>query len=240
MFRRIFFSTMLVFATIYYSWRQMGVDIDKCSLAEADRNGVEWGKTCAKLAGLKIDADMGDVKPGGHYIFIGNHLSNLDIPVLYNVLDTNQIRFVAKKSLFDLPIYGKALAHSGHICIDRENRRAAMKSLNKAVESAKAGISPVIFPEGTRNKNPEELMEFKTGAMILALKSGLPVVPFVLAHTNEVMKPGAVFIDNRVTVRFKALPIIDPSQYTLKERDKLKDDLYEMMNKAYKELIAEG
>jgi len=240
MFQRLFFSTMLVFTTIYCSWRQMMVDMDNCTPEEADRWGVAWGKCAVKMGGLKIEADMGDIDPNGHYVFIGNHLSNLDIPVLFNQLPKNRIRFVAKHSLFKLPIYGKALAQSGHICVDRENRRAAMKSLNDAVEKAKAGISPVIFPEGTRNKNPEELMEFKTGAMIIALKSGLPVVPIVVANTNKVMRPGKCTIENRQIIRFKALPVIDPSKYSIKEREQFKDDLYEMMSKEYKALLAKG
>lgn len=240
MLRRIFFVLNLWIVTVYYSWRMMQVDPDKCTPEEYDYWGLKWGEAAVKLAGIKIEADLGDVDPEGHYVFIGNHQSNLDIPVLFELLKKNRIRFVAKKSLFDIPIYGKALAHSGHICVDRENRRAAMKSLNEAVDKAKAGISPVIFPEGTRNTHLEELMDFKIGGMIIALKSGLPVVPIVMANTGRIMGKGQLVIDNRPVVRVKALPVIDPSQYTLKEREKFKDDLYEMMNTAYKELLAKG
>jgi len=217
----------------------MGVDPENCTPEEYDYWGIKWGEAAVRLADIKIEADMGDVDPEGHYVFIGNHQSNLDIPVLFEVLKKNRIRFVAKKSLFEIPIYGKALAHSGHICVDRENRRAAMKSLNEAVEKAKSGISPFIFPEGTRNMNLKELMEFKVGGMIIALKSGLPVVPIVMTNTGRIMGKGQLVIDNRPVVRVKALPVIDPSEYTIKDREKFKDDLYEMMNAAYQELLAE-
>lgn len=240
MLRRIFFVVLLWFVTVYYSYKMMQVDPENCTPEEYDHWGLKWGEAAVRLAGIKIEADMGDVDPNGHYVFIGNHQSNLDIPVLFEMLKKNRIRFVAKKSLFDIPIYGKALAHAGHICVDRENRRAAMKSLNEAVEKAKGGVSPFIFPEGTRNTNLGELMEFKVGGMIIALKSGLPVVPIVMTNTGRVMGKGQLIIDNRPVVRVKALPIIDPSEYTLKDREKLKDDLYAMMNKAYKELLAEG
>ncbi|CCH47255.1 lysophospholipid acyltransferase family protein [Pseudodesulfovibrio piezophilus] len=240
MFKRIFFVVLLVPVTLYYSIRMLLVDPEKAAPEEYDSWGLKWGAAAVWLSGITIETDMGDVDPKGHYVFIGNHQSNLDIPVLFKVLKGNRIRFVAKKSLFDIPIYGKALAHSGHICIDRDNRRAAMQSLNDAVEQAQKGISPLIFPEGTRNDNLDDLMEFKIGAMIIALKCGLPVVPFVMAHTGRVMPKGKMIIDNRPVVRFKALPIIDPSQYTLKEREKFKDDLRAMMSKAYKELLAEG
>ncbi|WP_319472089.1 lysophospholipid acyltransferase family protein [uncultured Pseudodesulfovibrio sp.] len=239
MFRRVFFVFLLWCVTVYYSYRMMGVDPENCTPDEYDYWGIKWGEAAVRLAGIKIEADMGDVDPEGHYVFIGNHQSNLDIPVLFEVLKKNRIRFVAKKSLFEIPIYGKALAHSGHICVDRENRRAAMKSLNEAVEKAKSGISPFIFPEGTRNMNLKELMEFKVGGMIIALKSGLPVVPIVMTNTGRIMGKGQFVIDNRPVVRVKALPVIDPSEYTIKDREKFKDDLYEMMNAAYQELLAE-
>jgi 1-acyl-sn-glycerol-3-phosphate acyltransferase len=214
------------------------VDPENCTPEEYDRWGLKWGAAAVWLSGVTIDADMGDIDPKGHYVFIGNHQSNLDIPVLFTLLKGNRIRFVAKKSLFDIPIYGKALAHSGHISIDRDNRRAAMESLNAAVETAQSGISPLIFPEGTRNTQLDDLMEFKIGGMILALKCGLPVVPFVMTGTGMVMPKGCRVIDNRHMVRFKALPVIDPSQYTIKDREAFKDDLRAMMSAAYKELLA--
>ena len=240
MFRRLFFTILLVPVTIWYSWKMLKVDRENSTPEEYDRWGLAWGAAAVKLSGITIETDMGEVDPNGHYVFIGNHQSNLDIPVLFKLLKGNRIRFVAKKSLFEIPLYGKALAHAGHICIDRENRRAAMQSLNDAVEVAQGGISPVIFPEGTRNTNLSELMEFKIGAMILALKAGLPVVPFVMTNTGRVMGKGDFFIDNRIVVRFKALPVIDPSKYTLKERERFKEDLYAMMNQAYQELLAKG
>lgn len=240
MFRRLFFTMLLVPVTIWYSLKMLKVDRETSTPEEYDRWGLAWGAAAVKLSGVTIEADMGEADPNGHYVFIGNHQSNLDIPVLFKVLKGNRIRFVAKKSLFEIPLYGKALAHAGHICVDRENRRAAMQSLNDAVEVAKGGISPVIFPEGTRNTDLRELMDFKIGAMILALKAGLPVVPFVMTNTGRIMGKGDFFIDNRPVVRFKALPVIDPSRYTLKERERFKEDLHAMMNAAYKELLAKG
>lgn len=237
MFRRIFFLILLIPVTIYYSIKTFLVDPDNCTPEEFDRSGLQWGHAAVWLAGLKIEADMGDIDPNGHYVFIGNHQSNLDIPVLFKLLKGNRIRFVAKKSLFDIPIYGKALGYSGHICVDRDNPRAAMASLKEAVEYTKTGVSPLIFPEGTRNTELDDLMEFKIGAMILALKCGLPVAPFVMTNTGRVMPKGKMIIDNRPTVRFKALPIIDPSQYTIKDREQFRDDLRAMMSKAYKELL---
>lgn len=240
MFRRIFFIFNLWFATVYYSCKMMKVDPESSTPEEYDYWGLRWGEAALNLSGTKIEADMGDIDPKGHYVFLCNHQSYLDIPTLFHTLKGNRIRFVAKKSLFNIPFYGKALAHAGHICVDRENRRAAMQSMNEAVVKAKSGISPLIFPEGTRNTNLDTLMDFKIGGMIIALKSGLPVVPIVITNTGRIMGKGKFIIDNRPVIRVKALPVIDPSAYTIKDREKLKDDLYEMMNTAYKELLAKG
>ncbi|MUM76088.1 1-acylglycerol-3-phosphate O-acyltransferase [Pseudodesulfovibrio sp. F-1] len=238
MFRRVFFILLLIPVTIYYSIRMLRVDRENSTPEEYDFWGLAWGAAAVRLAGVKIEADMGEIDPKGHYVFIGNHQSNLDIPVLFTLLKGNRIRFVAKKSLFDIPLYGRALAHAGHISIDRDNRRAAMESLSAAVETARSGISPLIFPEGTRNTELDDLMEFKIGGMILALKCGLPVVPFVMTGTGKIMPKGSKIIDNRHLIRFKALPVIDPAKYTIKDRDAFKDDLRQMMRTAYRELLA--
>ncbi|KAB1442399.1 lysophospholipid acyltransferase family protein [Pseudodesulfovibrio senegalensis] len=238
MFRAILFFFLLIPLTVYYSWLQSRMD-ENCTSEEQNVPGKKWARTLLNIAGVKIDADLSGIDPHGHYVFIANHQSLVDIPVLFKLLWDNNIRFVAKKSLFDVPVYGTALGTAGHICVDRSNRRAAMKSLGEAVERIKNGISPLIFPEGTRNENLDKLMEFKTGGMIIALKSGLPVVPIVLANTGNVLPKGKLWVRNKNVVRVKALPAIDPSAYTLKERDKLKEDLYSMMNEEYRKMMAE-
>lgn len=240
MIRRIFFMVVLWCITVYYSIKTMQIDPENCTPEEYDHWGLMWGQHAVRLAGMKLDIDMGDIDPNGHYVFICNHQSNLDIPALFEVFKGNRLRFVAKKSLFSIPFYGKALRHAGHICIDRDNRRAAMKSLNEAVAQAQRGFSPLIFPEGTRSTNLEELMDFKVGGMIIALKAGLPVVPVVMTNTGLIWGKGKKVIDNRHVARVKVLPAIDPSEYTLKDREKFKDDLYELMNREYKELLKKG
>ncbi|WP_147821968.1 lysophospholipid acyltransferase family protein [Salidesulfovibrio onnuriiensis] len=239
MLRAILFFTLLIPLTIYYSWRQKFIS-KNATMEELNMPGKLWARTLLRIAGVKVEADLEGVDPNGHYVFISNHQSLVDIPILFNILWDNNIRFVAKHSLFEIPVYGKALGDAGHISVNRSDRRAAMKSLNEGVELIKRGVSPVIFPEGTRNRNLEQLMDFKTGGMIMALKSGVPVVPIVMANTGRVLPPGRKWVNNKYTVKLKALPVIDPSRYDIKERDKFKDDLYEMMNRTYQELMAEG
>lgn len=238
MIRAFLFFALLIPLTLYYSWKQAFMRKDR-TLEELNMPGKLWAKRLLGITGVEVDADYGEMDLNGHYVFIVNHQSLVDIPILFTRLWDNNIRFVAKHTLFEIPVYGKALGDAGHISVDRSNRRAAMKSLNEAVEVIKKGVSPVIFPEGTRNTNLSELMDFKTGGMIMALKSGLPVVPIVMANTGRVLPPGKKWVNNKHVVRFKALPPIDPSRYTLKEREKFKDDLYELMNTTYKQMLDE-
>lgn len=236
MLRTLFFYITMIPLTIWYSLKMMWLTKRGLDQKKLDEVPIEWATKLVRAAGVEVEADLGELDPDGHYVFIGNHQSNFDIPLIFSIFQRNGIRFVAKKSLFDIPIFGKALKVARNIPIDRANRRSAVKSLNEAVEIAKSGISPLIFPEGTRCKNPEEFLPFKTGGMIIALKCGLPVVPFVMEGTHDLLPPGKLFFNRKRPVRIKVLPIIDPSRYTLKERDQFKNDLREMMTTAYQEL----
>ncbi len=234
---RIFrFFLLLVPATIYYSVRQLMLDQSKATLDEKDYFGKVYGRGMLRLAGIKVQVDLSALDPKGHYVFMCNHQSLFDIPILFDALWDYHMRFVAKESLFRIPIYGKALGNAGHISLNRENRRAAMKSLDAAVESAKSGISPLIFPEGTRNPSQDKLLDFKVGGMVLALKCGLPVAPLVMEGTGKLLPKKSLFFNPDQPVRLKALPPVDTSKYTLKDREQFKDDMYAMMNTAYQEL----
>ncbi len=237
MFRVLRFFATLVPATLYYSVRQLMLDQEHATLDEKDYFGKIYGRTMLRMAGIKVDVDLSALDPKGHYVFMCNHQSLFDIPILFDALWDYHMRFVAKESLFRIPVYGKALGNAGHISINRENRRAAMKSVDEAVASAKSGISPLIFPEGTRNPDLSKLMDFKVGGMVLALKCGLPVAPLVMEGTGKLLPKHSYFFNPDQRIRLRALPPVDPSKYSLKEREQFKDDMYALMNAAYQELL---
>lgn len=236
MFRVLRFFLLLVPTTIYYSIKQLLLDQEKATPDERDWPGKTYGSFMLRMAGIKVEADLSALDPKGHYVFMCNHQSLFDIPILFDVLRDYHMRFVAKESLFRIPIYGKALGNAGHISMNRENRRAAMRSLDEAVASAKSGISPLIFPEGTRNPDLEKLMDFKVGAVVLALKCGLPVAPLIMVGTGKLLPKGKRFFNPDQLIRLKALPPVDPAAYTIKDREKFKDDIYVLMNEAYQKL----
>lgn len=236
MFRILRFFIMLVPATIYYSIRQLLLNQETATLDEKDHFGKKYGRMMLRLAGIKVEVDLSALDPKGHYVFMCNHQSLFDIPILFDALWDYHMRFVAKESLFRIPIYGKALGNAGHISINRENRRAAMKSLDEAVASAQGGISPLIFPEGTRNPHLDKLLDFKVGGMVLALKCGLPVAPLVMEGTGKLLPKKSIFFNPDQLVRLRALPPVDPSAYSMKDRERFKDDMYALMNVAYQEM----
>ncbi|MBN2141478.1 MAG: 1-acyl-sn-glycerol-3-phosphate acyltransferase [Desulfovibrionaceae bacterium] len=239
MLRVLLFYSLLFPVTLYYAASTVLFGKRASEKRREDLAGRVWGRRLVRILGLDLDVDLSAIEPGGHYVFVVNHQSQLDIPILFHVLWDHGVRFVAKKDLFDIPVFGPAMAAARHIPIDRENRRSAMKSVEAAVELAKSGVSPVIFPEGGRNPDPSKLMDFKIGGMVLALKCGLPVAPLVMAGTGELLPKGRLLI-RRGKVRIRALPPVDPAAYTLKDRERFKDDLWQTMSTAYEKLVAEN
>ena len=126
-----------------------------------------------------------NLKKDQPYILVSNHASILDIPAIISAAPF-PVRFLAKKSLLWYPIFGWFLYLSGHILIERESARSALRSLKKASFLLKNGISIIVFPEGTRS--PDGVVkEFKRGAFLLAQHSKFPVIPVSIAGTYEML-----------------------------------------------------
>jgi 1-acyl-sn-glycerol-3-phosphate acyltransferase len=116
-----------------------------------------------------------------------NHQSAMDIPILFVNLPV-QFRFVAKRSLFNLPFMGWHLRRSGHIPVDRDRPQQAMKSMKKVAQEIRKGKSVMLFPEGHRSRNGQ-LLPFKAGSFYIAILSGVPIVPITINGTPRVLKP---------------------------------------------------
>lgn len=146
-----------------------------------------WSWLILKTSGIRVRVEgLGHLKPGPA-IYCANHQSAMDIPVLYVNLPV-QFRFVAKRSLFNMPFMGWHLRRSGHIAVDRDRPRDAMKSMKKAAEEIRAGKSVLLFPEGHRSRDGR-MLPFKTGSFYMAILAGVPVVPITLNGTRSVLKP---------------------------------------------------
>src|SRR5207302_11200963 len=129
------------------------------------------------------------------------------------------IAVLLKESLFQWPIVGQAFRSVNFVPVNRSHRESAIASVEKATEAMKGGQSFLIYPEGTRSPDGR-LQEFKRGAVVMAIKAGVPIVPMVCAGAQKVMeKKSLVIRPGVITVEF--LEPIDASAYTFEQRDEL-------------------
>jgi len=184
-----------------------------------------WGKTICRIAdvGVRI-IGAENLAPAQTYIFIGNHVSQFDIFSVQGYFPYD-FRWIAKKELFRIPFFGKAMLRSGIVPIDRSHGREALKSLNRAAEQIAGGTSVLIFPEGTRSLDGK-LHPFKTGAIILAIKAGVPVVPIAFIGTYGILPKGKLLANSGEIVIRIGTPI-STTHYKPKDRQKLAEHLHD-------------
>jgi 1-acyl-sn-glycerol-3-phosphate acyltransferase len=153
--------------------------------------GRLWTWMILKIGGISLRVDgLNHVDSGKPYIFMVNHQSNLDIPVLVQSLAGFQLRWIAKKELLRIPFFGWAMWASKHIIVDRTNRLSAVRSLQTAKKRLTAGISIVVFPEGTRSRSGK-LLPFKKGGLLLATQTNTAVVPVTINGSGARLPVGA-------------------------------------------------
>lgn len=157
-----------------------------------------WSKFTIKTIGINIDLIGKDNIPHEPCIFIGNHSSILDIPlILYT--SNKKVSFIAKKEILKVPIIGAWLKRSGGIALDRENPREAIKSINQCIENTKDGYSIGLFPEGTRSKDGT-VGEFKKGSLKFATKSKCPIVPVSIDRASRCFEDNRSFVPNKIKI----------------------------------------
>lgn len=154
--------------------------------------GVFWGRGLiyASLTPVKVYGRE-NLEPGKSYILVANHSSSFDIYAIFGWIGRT-IRWVMKKELTKIPIFGWATRVSGQIAVDRSNSQAAIESINKARQNMKPGVSIMFFPEGTRSKDGK-LKIFKKGAYHFAYDMRLDIVPITIKGANGVKRPGNFF-----------------------------------------------
>ncbi len=159
-----------------------------------------WARGVLATSGVKVEAVIDPaLDPAGRYVFLANHQSLFDIPVLL-ASAPGSVRLVAKKTLFQIPVFGWAMHAAGYIPVDREDRSKALGTFRAAAEKLRAGTSILLFPEGTRSRTGE-LAPFQRGGFLLAMKSGLAIVPVGIRGTFAVqprhrfsIHPGKVIV----------------------------------------------
>ncbi len=178
-----------------------------------------WTWLWLKTSGVKVTAHFAQpLDPQRGYVFMANHQSWYDIPALITTLP-GAARFLAKKGLFQLPIVGWAMQAGAFIAVDRQDKSTARDTFATAARSLADGHSVLLFPEETRSPDGQ-LLPFKKGGFLLALKSQLPIVPVGIAGTRAVRPKGSCRIrPGPVTVHY-GRPL-DPAAFGLRGRDEL-------------------
>jgi len=152
-----------------------------------------WARKLLKLSGNTVTVNgLENIPKDRAVLFVANHQSNFDIPILLGHIDKPKA-FIAKIELEKFPILNTWMSLMECVFMDRDNIRQSAKSIGKGIKSLKNGYSMVVFPEGTRTDDGI-LLEFKPGALKLATKSGVPVVPVTINGSKSIMKKGSKII----------------------------------------------
>ncbi len=162
------------------------------------RTVKKWAKSMVSFGGAKVKViGQENIPKEGAVLFVGNHQSNFDIPILLGFVDYPK-GFIAKIELLKVPILSTWMQYMKCIFIDRRDIRQSLRAINQGVNYLKDGYSLVIFPEGTRSVNGE-LGDFKPGSLKLAIKAGVPIIPITIKDSFKLMdksnfsiKPAAV------------------------------------------------
>jgi 1-acyl-sn-glycerol-3-phosphate acyltransferase len=149
-----------------------------------------WTKIILTVSGVVLNVKgLSQIDPKRQYVFMVNHQSNIDIPVLIQSLPARRLRWIAKKELLWVPFFGWAMWAAKHITVNRADRFDALGSLKRAKERMKDGVSLVVFPEGTRGSEAD-LLPFKRGGFLLAVKTGTPIVPVTINGSAATLPKG--------------------------------------------------
>jgi 1-acyl-sn-glycerol-3-phosphate acyltransferase len=180
--------------------------------------GVRGVMFFVRAVGVRVRIVGTERIPSGTCLFIANHTSTVDAPAVVGAIP-RRIAILLKQSLFRYPIVGQAFHLAHFIPVDRSKQESAIASLEKAIEAMRGGQSFLIYPEGTRSPDGR-LQEFKKGAVVMAIKAGVPIVPIACSGAHHIMRKRSLEIHpGEILVEF--LMPIDASRYNFEEREQL-------------------
>lgn len=188
----------------------------------------QWARRLLERAGIAVRVTGRERFDGLRTcIYCANHVSLIDPGALVDSVP-GRVRFVAKRSLFRVPVFGTALRITGQIPVDRGNRDAALDSFADAAKILRDGVSAAIFVEGTRSRDGA-LQPFKKGAFVLAISLQAPCVPVYIAGARDLMPKGTGLVPQPGTVEVRFGAPIPTVGMTYEDRDVLRERCWQAM-----------
>lgn len=183
-----------------------------------------WGVSIGtSLAGIRTRVSGREhLRTGEAVVFCCNHQSNIDPPILFQALHP-RLHVLFKRELTKLPLLGKAFQIGGFVPIDRASREQSMAAIDQAAASLRAGNSFLTFPEGTRSRTGE-MLPFKRGPFLMALKAQVPVVPVAIQGGTAAMRKGSRIVRPAI-VSVRIGEPVDTRGMDMSDREKLADEV---------------
>jgi 1-acyl-sn-glycerol-3-phosphate acyltransferase len=180
-----------------------------------------WGRGFIRIGGWEVRTEGLENLPAGGAILAANHQSLVDIPLFLAALP-REVRFLAKRELGRIPVFGTAMAKAGNLFIDREDPKDAVHLVREAADRIDRGQMVVIFPEGTRSRDGT-IGEFKPGAFYLARKKGVPLLPVLIDGGARALPRGSLLVRPAVLV-VRVLPLVTGNGGSTLTRDEMAEE----------------
>lgn len=186
-----FKAPLIVLSTVLFGSASVAVSYFDPGGAVTDRIARAWARWLLILGGVRVRVrGLENFDPARNCVFAGNHVSFIDTPVVLSCVPSRFL-FLVNAKYVKLPFLGTHLSRCGHFSVDPDDARASLRTLTQAARASRErGVSVLLFPEGTRTRG--EIGEFKEGAAYIAIKAGIPVVPFALRGTREILPVGRI------------------------------------------------
>lgn len=197
----IYVIPLIVLSTAFFGVISFAISLFDRTPPRQLRVARAWARSLLRIVGVKVHVEGLDrIQAGGNYVFVANHVSYMDIPVILGNIP-EEFLFLAKSELFRIPFLGTHLRTAGHVQVPREDPRSAIKTLQHTAALLHKGRSTLVFPEGGRSESGD-LQDFKDGAAFLAIRAQIPIVPLATIGMRNILPMHSLtFHRGKVTLR---------------------------------------